>query len=325
MKDGAVIGIDGGGTHTRVMVADLSGNVLSYIQSGSSSIYKDSRANENMQQAIEEALKQAKISANEVRLLTAGIAGLDSESDGEWVEKLTARNNLACPRKHVNDAVVAHYGAFLAKPGIMVISGTGSIIYAINEDRREIKNYDLHHYAASAARTLASEATYELLAGNSDKSDQAMMRAILRFWNVPTLHELSLLALRGFADDPLERNRRFAELAPFVTEAALNHSKLAQRVCDRAIDQIKVGIELLALYFSQDEVHVSFIGSVVQSEYFQQRILSVMKQGNNKQYRLVQPAVSPVVGAVLMALKELEIPIEPPLLNNLSRSHKGQK
>lgn len=41
-----VIGIDGGGTHTRVMVVDLAGNVLSYIENGASSIHKDLQARE---------------------------------------------------------------------------------------------------------------------------------------------------------------------------------------------------------------------------------------------------------------------------------------
>lgn len=317
-RDGTVIGIDGGGTHTRVMIADLSGRVLSYIQSGSSSIYKDLRAKENMQQAMKEALERARVNPAEVKMLAAGVAGLDTESDYEWVQPLTSLNGLACPRKHVNDAVVAHYGAFLAEPGIVSISGTGSIIYARTETGREIKNYDLHHYAASAARSLAMEATFELLAGNSDDSDSGLTRDILHFWKASNVQELSLLALQGFIKEPLERNRKFAELAPFVTKAAMQHSRLARRVCDRAIRQITVGTELLASYFSEPEVSVTFMGSVAQSDYFQQQLTAAMARGNNKKYRLVQPAFTPVAGAVLLAYRELGIEITPQILSNLS-------
>ncbi len=41
--EGVVVGLDGGGTHTLVMVADLAGSVLSYTEKGASSIYKDSQ------------------------------------------------------------------------------------------------------------------------------------------------------------------------------------------------------------------------------------------------------------------------------------------
>lgn len=318
-RKGTVIGIDGGGTHTRVMIADLSGRVLSYTQSGSSSIYKDLHAKDNMQQALKEALEQAHVTPAEITMLAAGIAGLDRDSDYEWVQPLTALSGLACPRKHVNDAVVAHYAAFLGEPGIVSISGTGSTIYARTETGSEITNFALHHYAASAARLLAMEAMFELLAGNTDDSDLDLLQDILDFWKVDHIKELAQLAFEGFIEDPLERNRKFAQLAPSITEAAVEQSSLAQRVCDDAIRQIIVGTELLASYFSEPEVRVAFTGSVAQSEYFQHQLASRISNGNNKKYRMVQPMLPPVAGAVVLAYKELGITITPQMLDNLGQ------
>lgn len=313
-----VIGIDGGGTHTRVMAVDLNGNVLSYIEKGASSIYKDLQAKQNVQQAIEEALRLSGKKVEQVQALTAGIAGLDSDSDLEWVVPLTALEGLNCKKEHVNDAVVAHSGALLTEPGIVVIAGTGSNIYAINEEGQRIKNYDLTHYAASAARFLAYDATFELLAGNTDESDQELVRDIVKHWNVSSVEELSQLARYGFAADKRERDKRFAQLAPTITAAALNNCKLAKLVCDRAIHQIAVGVEILASYFTEQEIKVSLIGSVVNSPYFQSKLAFRMNEGRNKKYRLIQPKFSPAAGAVLLALKQLEIPIDEPLLRNLS-------
>lgn len=325
-SDDIVIGIDGGGTHTRVMAVDFAGNVLSYIEKGASSIYKDLQASQNVRQAIDEAINQAGRNVKQVRMLTAGIAGFDSESDNEWVLPLTTLEGLDCRKEHVNDAVVAHSGALLTEPGIVVISGTGSIIYAVTEEGQQIRNYDLHQYAASAARFLSYDVTFELLAGNIDDSDQRLVHDILQFWKLSSVEELSQLALHGFVDDQRERNRMFAQLAPAITKAAVENSKLAQIVCDRAVHQILVGVEILASYFSDPEVKVSLIGSVVNSDYFQQRLTSRMNEGNNKRYELIQPIFSPVVGAVLLALKQLKIPIVPDLLHNLSlhpRSNNG--
>lgn len=317
MRDKVVIGIDGGGTQTRVMVADLEGRVLSYIENGASSVHKDVNASRNVQQAIRRALELAEKELPQVSLLVAGIAGFDSESDLEWVLPLTEVEGLDCPKKHVNDAVVAHSGALGAEPGIIVIAGTGSIIYAVTEDGQPVRNYDLHHYAAAAARFLGYSAVYELLAGNSGEGDQDLAEELLGYWQVSTVEELSTLARGGFLDDRRERNRVFGELAPIITRAAEAGSPLAQSVCDRAIHETAVGIEMLGLYFTQPEVKVSFIGSVANSGYFRQQFHSILKSGKNKSYSIVQPVFSPVAGAVLLAYKQLSVPIGPEIRSNL--------
>jgi glucosamine kinase len=301
------------------MAVDLAGNVLSYVEKGASSIHKDLQARENVHRAMEEALQQAGRDVKHVQAVTAGIAGFDSNTDLEWVIPLTEIEGLDCVKQHVNDAVVAHSGALLTEPGIVVIAGTGSIIYAINEDRQQIRNYDLHHYAASAARFLAYDAIFELLAGNIDDSDYDLVSEILMFWELSSVQELSQLALQGFVADQRERNRKFALIAPLITKAAVQNSKLAKFVCDRAIHQIMTGVEMLASYFSNTEVNVSLVGSVVNSDYFQSRLASQMSHGNNKKYKLIKPAFSPVAGAVLLALKQLNIPIDKNLLHNLSQ------
>ncbi len=59
---------------------------------------------------------------------------------------------------HVNDAVSAHRGALMDEQGIDVMAGTGSIIVGMTDDGQMIRNYDFHHYAASAARFIAYDA-----------------------------------------------------------------------------------------------------------------------------------------------------------------------
>ena len=51
--------------------------------------------------------------------------------------------------------VIAHAGALRSAPGIIAISGTGSVVFGVNEAGRRLRNYDFRHYARSAARHLA--------------------------------------------------------------------------------------------------------------------------------------------------------------------------
>jgi glucosamine kinase len=315
-----VIGIDGGGTHTRVMVTDLSGNVLSYIEKGSASFHKDLAAKQNVHFAILDALAAAGRQLNHVRAVAAGIAGYDSEADLEWVEALTDIEGLASPKWHVNDAVVAHYGALIAKPGIVAVSGTGSILFAITEDGAYLRNYDFRHYAASAARFIAYDAAFELLAGKTDETDAELVQAMLRYWEVRTVQEFAHIAKSGFMEDKRERDKKFGQFAPNITDAAGRGSSLAKTVCDRAIDQIRVGIEMLAAFFTEEEVTVAFIGSVINSPYFFMKLSRQLDVGNNKRFSIVKPQLPPAVGAVLLAMERLQIRIDGTIISNLHKS-----
>ncbi|KAI7259986.1 hypothetical protein KC345_g10170 [Hortaea werneckii] len=317
-----VIGIDGGGTHTRVIAADVEGNVLAYCKKGSASVYRDSAAEYNVKSAIMEALEYGGIEPGRVIGLTAGIAGYDTPDDLNWIAPLTAIPELACPKWHVNDALIAHYGALLAQPGIIVIAGTGSILIAINEDGRYLRNYDFHHYAASAARLLAYDTVFDVLAGQTDPSDERLVARMLAHWDASTVSDLYKLASEGFDDDRKARDKRFGQFAPVVTEAAERGSSAALRVCGRAAMQIKVGIELLAASFAQPTVPVAFIGSVANSGYFQSELRKILKNGSNKQYTVITPQLPPAAGAVLYALKQLGRPITENMISRLQESNK---
>ncbi|TFE24510.1 BadF/BadG/BcrA/BcrD ATPase family protein [Cohnella luojiensis] len=321
MSSEVVIGIDGGGTYTRVMVSDLDGNVLSYIERGSASIYKDEQATLNVHEAIAEALHMTGRTSEQVQALAAGIAGYDNPSDLDWIIPLTDLPGLTCPKWHVNDAVSAHSGALMTQPGIVVIAGTGSIIAGITEDGQFIRNYDFHHYATSAARFISYDAVYETLAGHSNATDSNLIRLMLEHWNVSSISEFAAVAIRGFTEDRRERDKRFGEFAPFITAAAEHGSSVAVRVCNRAIDQMKVGIELIASSFISNEVAATFIGSVVNSPYFYRALSEQLSTaGSNKRYTVVKPQFSPVAGSVLLALKNLNIPIDKAIINNLHKS-----
>ncbi|MBD2870252.1 BadF/BadG/BcrA/BcrD ATPase family protein [Paenibacillus arenilitoris] len=314
----AVIGIDGGGTHTRVLVCDTDGNALAYVERGSASFHKDERAAQNVREAIREALSQAGCAAGQAIGLAAGIAGYDQPSDLDWIRPSTELPGLACPKWHVNDAVSAHAGALLGEPGIVVIAGTGSIIVGVTLDGEVVRNYDFHHYAASAARFLAYDAVYETLAGNADESDAELVQSMLGHWNVRSLSELGDVAKRGFHPDRRERDKHFGDFAPILTRAAEQGSSTARRVCDRAILQTKVGIELIAPSLGGGDIPVAFIGSVANSPYFYRTLRAQLdKSGNNGRFAVAEPAFPPVVGSVLLAMKHLGLPIGEAFLDNI--------
>ncbi|REK71801.1 N-acetylglucosamine kinase [Paenibacillus paeoniae] len=309
MTTPVVIGIDGGGSHTRVLVCDLEGRQLAYLNNPcAASIYKDSNAVHNVRNSIAGALEIAGVRPEDVRCVAAGIAGYDKPEDLAWVSELTALPGLHCRKLHVNDAVAAHAGALRAKPGIVAISGTGSIILGINELQEQIRNYDFHHYSFSAARFLAYDAIYEVLAGHAGASDKALVQSMLRHWDATDLQKLAVIGRQGFHSDSMERDKLFGQFAPIVTEAAEGGSAIAIAVCDRAVRQLKVGIEMIGSFFESDTVAVAYTGSVISSAYVSRLLSEGLTQSSNKQYFPVKSGLSPVAGAVLLAYQELGLP-----------------
>lgn len=119
-----VIGLDGGGTYTRVLCVDLAGNVLARVQAGGANPSKNVDAEANVQQAIGQVLAVAQRQPEQVAALVAGIAGLDEPDDQVWAARFTSLPGIRVKPHCVNDAVVAWAGALTLQPGIIVIAGS---------------------------------------------------------------------------------------------------------------------------------------------------------------------------------------------------------
>lgn len=321
MFDKVVLGIDGGGTYTRVAITDMDGNLLSYVEwKGGAFIHKDSNAKENVFNAIHAAAKKANCELNNIAGVAAGVAGYDSENDLEWVRGLTKIDGLKCVSQHVNDAVIAHKGALISKPGIIAISGTGSVIYGITETERHIRNYDFHYYADTAARCLSYNSVHKIIAGETDRTDNEFVDKVYKYFSVKELSDLVIFGSEGFAEDYKQRDKLFGDMAPIVTNAALEGSHLAINICSQAASELVTGIRLIGANFKSDTISAALIGSVANSRFIKDTVCEKLSQKNNKEYLIEEPVLPAVLGAIILALQLNKIDINKQILNNLIKS-----
>ncbi len=315
-----VVGIDGGGSHTRVAVLDMRGNLLAYAERGPASVKKDVRARENVCEAISLAVERAGCRLPDVASLTAGVAGYDSEKDLEWVSGLTIMDGLNCPRRHVNDSLVAQVGAFLFEPGIVAVSGTGSIIFGVNESGRPLSNYQFHHYAPTAARFLSYDVVFAIIAGETDETDAGLVAQVLGHFGAKGVADLAARAADGFLEDRLMRDRHFGDMAPLVTRAALEGSRAAQRVCRAGASALATGIAVVASAFASGAVRVALIGSVINSAYVRQTLVEILERKVDRSYPIAEPLLPAVLGAAAMALKDAGVTIDAGVTAALNRA-----
>src|SRR5678816_3788640 len=98
------LGIDGGGTTTRALVADRMGRALAYVETGGANPSHNAHPEENVREAIRQALAAAGRAPQDVASLVAGMAGVDTEEDQRWAQRATTLPGLDCPRRLVNDS-----------------------------------------------------------------------------------------------------------------------------------------------------------------------------------------------------------------------------
>jgi len=314
-----LMGIDGGGTHTRVTITDTRGMLLSFVKrQGGAFLYKDANANENVRLAVLAAADEAGCALGDVVALAAGIAGYDKKTDLRWVRKLTKIGGLNGSVQHVNDAVIAQRGALLFEPGIVAIAGTGSVIAGITEKEKFIRNYDFRHYANNAACNLTYCSVEKLLAGET--GDTSFVDQILRYFEADDVAALKTLRKKDFGLSNAQRMKLFGDFAPAVTQAALDGSRLAAQVCTQAAEETVAGIRLLGGCFSSKPIPVALIGSVANSAFMKNTIADLLREETG--YTLVEPALPPALGAALMAARLAKLEFEPIKSNLIESYHK---
>ncbi|WP_433752680.1 BadF/BadG/BcrA/BcrD ATPase family protein [Paenibacillus amylolyticus] len=307
-----VIGMDGGGSRTRVAVADQYGRLLSYVQKGGCNRYHDIHAEQNVLEGIDEAITQAGLKPDQIGSIQAGMAGLNKPEDTLWAEALIARTGITGRISAVNDTHIAHTAAFDGEPGIVAIGGTGSLILGRTEQGAWLRNDQFGHYAPTAARFLAYDTVHFILAGRYELQDQEWIEQVLKYWNVSSIRELAALGIAGFAENTQATNRKFGQMASMVTEAADRNIPLAVRVCDSAAETAVVGILMLATCFDQPMVSMAMTGSCLSSPYMVgavQKGLDAAYKPEGKRIQYITSNLPAVGGALLDAYHLAQINI----------------
>lgn len=130
------IGIDGGGTNSRLLAVDAQQNILYQANGSSTNMASNSKkfVNGSITALLDGCWKTAGLRKADCVGLCIGSAGLDSESTLSAMQEMMEGLGFSCPITVVNDSVLALSAATQTCAGIIVISGTGSIACGMAED-----------------------------------------------------------------------------------------------------------------------------------------------------------------------------------------------
>lgn len=138
-----LIGVDGGGTGTRVAVAQTEGSVLAQGQAGPSAL---GQGIEPAWQHIRQAINAAFASIGRVTpawSVCAMGAGLSGIHHRPWAEEFRAKDPGFAKQALDTDAHTMLLGAHGGQPGAMVAAGTGSVGEVLRSDgsRHEVSGW----------------------------------------------------------------------------------------------------------------------------------------------------------------------------------------
>jgi N-acetylglucosamine kinase-like BadF-type ATPase len=123
-----VLGIDIGGTKSVCLAADGTGAIVAEARGPGANLHA------NGPRAVERVLRQVAGEAGRARderpaAICLGMAGVDRPRDAEAVRAILARLDSTARLLVVNDALIALEAAVGDGPGVVIVSGTGSIAY----------------------------------------------------------------------------------------------------------------------------------------------------------------------------------------------------
>ncbi|MCS7222234.1 MAG: BadF/BadG/BcrA/BcrD ATPase family protein [Anaerolineae bacterium] len=316
-----VIGVDGGGTRTRVALVDEHGRVLGLGTAGPSN-YDDvgiAVTRDNIGLAVQRAWQQAGLSPCLGDAVFLGMAGVVSEADRATIRQIALELALApAGQVHVDhDIRIALAGGLAGQPGIALIVGTGSSCYGRRADGRSWRAGGWGHLLddLGSGYYLGVQAMVAAVrAADGRGPETALLPAVMGALKLEDIQGI----MRRLYHQGLTR-AEIAALAPLVLDAAASGDLIARQIIERGVDELALMVETVArqLDFLPGPVSVTVTGGLARSgpAYWDPLCAAIRRRIPTSQ--VVEPILPPVLGAALLALEALGIGLSPELIARL--------
>jgi N-acetylglucosamine kinase-like BadF-type ATPase len=301
-----VVGVDGGGTRTRAAVLN-GAQILGEGAAGPSNplrvgIDKGATA---IREAVDKACAAALIQRDDLIAAGVGLAGIRRKDVRARMHDTLVQTLGIKNIELVSDGDIALYGATDGRPGVVVISGTGSIAVGMNRQGKRA-------YAGGWGPVAGDEGSGSWIARRALQSvaratdgrgpKTALTEAACEFFQVTTPDDLSTAIYA-----PTITNDRIAGFSKLVIQVAQDDDVAREILKDAGKELGKAAVTVIhKLKLDHERFQVAFIGGVFAAgELVTQPLIEQVMKHATKAF-IDNPSFSPTVAAGRMAQDNLE-------------------
>lgn len=312
------LGIDGGGTKTRVVLLDEFGTLLGVGVGGASSIR--SVSNEVTKKSFQDGLKEALKDHNDIVVTSvfAGLGDIESSEDEAMVASFIKEfecvneDTIVTVKSDVYNALYGGLGSY--QEGVSVILGTGSVAMGVNDkgETSRVGGYSFKEGDPGSGFYLG-KLTLSFVAKALDgrKPTSAFTDELFTLLNITT--RLSYVEML----DKYYNNRTLtADLAKIVTKYAKEGNKEALELLHMNVLGAVELIDTCTRNLSLMNKHIAIIGGLGNSETYFSMLQDELHKIDSS-YHVFSNILDPSLGSYIGALKSVGNPVSKDLIEHL--------
>jgi N-acetylglucosamine kinase-like BadF-type ATPase len=303
-SNGYYIGIDSGGTKCELIIATKINNEIKIVfdKTYKGVHYSVAGAEvycETVLEFIDDILRVCNLRMKDCLGICFGIAGAREDKDRIRLKNIFSKNLRVKNIRITTDAMTALFGAFKGKEGIILISGTGSVLYGYSE--REIIR------VGGWGRIMGDEGSgywigkraLNLVTKEFDDSKPKSEKSLLS----KKLYEKFGVTEKNINEKVFNGSFEIQDIAPVVIECAGKKCPLSRQIVNESVEALTDHIKkYLKLSKRKDNINISFIGSVIENKNLLSEKLKKEIQ-NLKNVTVTEKEHSPSFGAVLLSME----------------------
>lgn len=299
-----LIGIDGGGTATKVCVADQDGAVFGRCTAGPLNINGQGR--EEFARTMGEILAfpaRMGLAGTDCEAIGIGAAGISNPETRGMLEETFARGGYDAPVYVYGDGETALAAVFPECHGIILIAGTGSICYGRKEDGTVVRSGGYGHLIddGGSAYDIARRMLAAVVRAEDGRGEPTAFKALV----YERLKIGGITELIGYVYAPERKKGEIASLAVLLDPAAVMGDPAALAIEEACAEELCALLRPVAARLP-DEKNLALGGSVLlKNERIQTKVLGRVRQMmSGVQIRTADRDASE--GAVRLALREMK-------------------
>jgi N-acetylglucosamine kinase-like BadF-type ATPase len=298
----AFVGVDGGGSKTRAVIVRESGELIADLKTEGSNVnhFGWERAQSILQELFVQ-IRKSLPSKTRIESIFLGLAGIDRSEErrkmGEWISSQWPGVKVGVE----NDAVPALVSGAGDAEGIVLIGGTGSIAFGMNDrgEQCRVGGWGYLIGDEGSGYDIGKEACAAVLKSYDGRGEKTLLTdKILAHYQIES--PTSLIPLVYSNEFTREQ---MAAMTRFVFEAAQDGDPVSLSLLNKAADELSDLVHALMarLTFAKERVPVVLTGGLFHEGSL---LISLVRERLPEHIEVVRSEHPPVAGAVIMSYRQ---------------------